>query len=47
MILIYSALMAERLMRMPRVQEVKNSNPNGQPNLIQHCKQFATALTSM
>jgi len=39
--------MTERLMRMPRVREVKSSFPKDQPNLTQSCKQFATASTYM
>jgi len=32
-------------MHVPRVWEVETSFPKGQPNLTQHCKWFATALT--
>jgi len=36
--------MAEQLTRVP---EVESSNTKGLPNLTQHCKRFATTLTSM
>jgi len=38
--------MAKRLLRLPRVQEVKSSKRKGRPNLTQRCKRLATASTS-